>query len=235
MQYEFIQQALFMARPNRFIANVKIGEHTETVHVKNTGRCRELLLPGAEVYLTPANNPGRKTAYDLVAVKKGRNIINMDATAPNEAVKEWLLKGGDGLFSNLEILHPEYTHVLAREPHMKMRADFMGKAGGKPFLLEVKGVTLEKNGVAMFPDAPTERGIRHIAHLMEAHKEGWDTYLFFLLAMENMRLFRPNEKTHPEFAQMLVKAEKEGVHLLAYGSRVSPGTLDVDRPVPIQI
>ena len=202
MRYQNVRAAKFIDRPNRFIAHVELDGKTETVHVKNTGRCRELLVPGCTVYLEKGINPGRKTAYDLIAVEKGSLLINMDAQAPNRVFAEWAAAGG---------FLPDVTAV-------------------RP---EVKGVTLEENGNARFPDAPTERGVRHIRELQRAAESGLDAALFFVIQIKDIRSVTPNDATHPAFGEALREAAAQGVRVLAYDCDVTPDSLSIRKEVPV--
>lgn len=218
MKYANITAAEFIDRPNRFVARVKISEGTETVHVKNTGRCRELLLPGCLVYLTAPGTPGRKTKYDLVAVKKENGLlINMDSQAPNKVVKEWL----DNL--HFDIVIPEYVYG-------KSRIDFYMEDGNKRFLLEVKGCTLEENGIGYFPDAPTERGVRHLRELIKAVSEGYEAVLVFVIQMEGITEVRPNAGIHQAFADAYYDAVSAGVKIIFLECRVTPDALYLKNP-----
>ena len=218
MKYANITAAEFIDRPNRFVARVKISEGTETVHVKNTGRCRELLLPGCLVYLTAPGTPGRKTKYDLVAVKKENGLlINMDSQAPNKVVKEWL----DNL--HFDIVIPEYVYG-------KSRIDFYMEDGNKRFLLEVKGCTLEENGIGYFPDAPTERGVRHLRELIKAVSEGYEAVLVFVIQMEGITAVRPNAGIHQAFADAYYDAVSAGVKIIFLECRVTPDALYLKNP-----
>ena len=191
MKYENIVTGKFIERPNRFIALVEMEGKVEKCHVKNTGRCRELLLPGAAVYLEKSDNPNRKTAYDLIGVKKGELLINMDSQAPNKVVKEWLEE--EIYFKDITLLKPEYRYG-------KSRIDFyLETAEGRRIFIEVKGVTLEEEGIARFPDAPTERGIKHIQELQQAVSEGYEAYILFVIQMKNVFQFEPNDRTHRAF------------------------------------
>ena len=222
MKYNNIKEAVFLERPNRFIANVLLDGQEEVCHVKNTGRCRELLTPGASVFLEKSGNPARKTKYDLVGVKKGELMINMDSQVPNKAVEEWLLK--KELFKDLTLVRPETKYGSSR-------FDFYIEAGGRRIFMEVKGVTLEENGVARFPDAPTLRGIKHIHELMEARKEGYEAYIFFVIQMKGVNSFEPNYRTQPEFGEALKQAAEDGVHILAYDCIVERDSIEIDAAV----
>lgn len=218
MKYENIVKGEFLSRPNRFIAEVLIDGKKETVHVKNTGRCRELLVDGAEVFLFRSSNPSRKTKYDLVAVRKGKKLINMDSQIPNDVVEEWLRKGN--LFSEKAVIKREVTYK-------KSRFDFYIEDGDRKIFLEVKGVTLENEGVAMFPDAPTKRGVKHINELISLRKEGYEAFVLFVIQMEDVNLFKPNDVTHKAFGDTLRKAEKSGVEILAMNCKVTENSIEI--------
>lgn len=223
MRYENIVKGRFIERPNRFVAHVEIDGREEVCHVKNTGRCRELLARGCTVYLDKAKNPDRKTKYDLVAVEKGQRLINMDSYAPNIAAGEFLFKK-----IPKSIIKPEYTYGNSR-------FDFYIEDSGRKILLEVKGVTLEEDGVVMFPDAPTERGLKHVNELMSCTKDGYEAYLLFVIQMDKVKYFTPNYGTHPAFGEALKKASKEGVRLLAYDCTVTPDSMTINKPVRIKL
>ncbi len=215
MQYENITGGIFLDRPNRFTAHVEIGGRTETVHVKNTGRCRELLVPGAEVFLTEPGTPGRKTRYDLVAVRKSNGILfNIDSQAPNKAVKEWL--AGQGF----DRVVPEYAYGHSR-------IDFYMEAGGQRYLMEVKGCTLEIDGTGYFPDAPTERGVKHLYELIRAVKEGYRAIAAFVIQMDGVTKVLPNVATHPEFGTALEEASAAGVRIRMLPCHVEPDRLEI--------
>ena len=224
MKYENIEPGIFHSRPNRFIAKIEIQGKEETVHVKNTGRCRELLQPGACVYVERAGNPERKTKWDLIAVKKGERMINMDSQAPNHLVKEWIEEGN--LFQNVTKIQPEYTHGSSR-------FDLYVEADGQKILIEVKGVTLEEDGRVRFPDAPSDRAVKHVEELAGAVQEGWQTYVFFVIQMKDVRFFTPNRDSHPEFAKALLRASEKGVKILAYDCQVSKDEVHIKDPVPV--
>ena len=219
--YENTLAGTFLSRPNRFIARVEIEGRLETVHVKNTGRCRELLVPGARVILTPGKNPARKTRFDLVAVWKGETLINMDSQAPNTAARELL----ERLFPGFAV-HPEHTWG-------RSRFDFYLGKGERRILLEVKGVTLEQDGLARFPDAPTLRGAKHLEELSRARAEGYESYILFLIQMKGCRAFAPNEGTDPAFAAALRAARDAGVGILCYDCAVTEDSMTPDRSVDI--
>ena len=223
MEYGKMVPGVFLARPNRFIAHVKINGREEICHVKNTGRCRELLPPGAEVWCQESDNPARKTKYDLITVKKGDRLINMDSQAPNTAAREWLLAGGLGEISELR---PETVHGDSR-------FDFSFMKDGKRCFLEVKGVTLENDGVCAFPDAPTERGTKHLRGLARAAEEGFGAYVLFVVQMENVRYLHPNDATDPAFGKTLREAAEAGVKILAMDCRVTPGSMALNKSLPV--
>ena len=223
MQYGCVVPARFLARPNRFIARVRLGEQTVECHVKNTGRCRELLIPGCTVYLEKGTNPNRKTAYDLIAVEKGSSLINMDAQAPNKVFAEWAAAGG--FLPDVTAIRPEYTYGGSR-------LDFCVETEGRLHLVEVKGVTLEENGNALFPDAPTERGVKHIRELQRAAETGLDAILFFVVQIRDIHSVAPNDATHPAFGEALREAAAHGVRVLAYDCDVTPDSLEIRTEVP---
>lgn len=224
MKYERIQVGRFIERPNRFIAYIDIDGAKETVHVKNTGRCAELLKPGATVYVQKSDNPERKTQWDLIGVEKGNRLVNMDSQIPNAVVKEWLEEGN--LFNLPLKIQPETTYS-------KSRFDLYVEAGNRKVFIEVKGVTLEENGVARFPDAPTERGVKHVEELIKALKDGYESYIIFVIQMNGVRYFTPNIDTHPEFAEALRKAKKAGVKILAYDCDVKEDEIRLNSSIPV--
>ena len=223
MQYANMTPGTYLARPNRFIAHVEIGGQTEVVHVKNTGRCRELLPPGAKVWCQKSDNPARKTKYDLITVQKGPRLINMDSQAPNAAAKEWLLGGGLGKVENLR----------SETVHGDSRFDFSFTLEGKQCFLEVKGVTLETDGVCAFPDAPTERGAKHLRGLTEAAREGYGAYVLFVIQMADVKHLHPNDATDPNFAKALREAAGNGVQVLAMDCTVTVDSMTIRKPVPV--
>ena len=230
MKYKNVVSGKFLERPNRFIAYVEIDGKMETVHVKNTGRCRELLVPGSKVYLSLADNPERKTKYDLIAVEKIREnkqnlLINMDSQIVNDVVGEWLTRGL--LFSKEAMIRREVTYG-------KSRFDFYIEDGDRKAFLEVKGVTLEHDGVASFPDAPTERGIKHIHELMKCMQEGYEAYILFVIQMKEMKWFQPNDITHKAFGDALREAAQTGANILAYDCKVSQDCIEIDKPVVVK-
>ena len=225
MKYREICRAVFLARPNRFIAHVELEGRQVVCHVKNTGRCRELLVPGCTVYLEKADNPARKTGYDLVAVEKGELLVNMDAQAPNRVFEEWARAGG--FVPGLILLRPETTWGSSR-------FDFYWEAeGGRRGFVEVKGVTLETEGHALFPDAPTLRGVKHLAELTACRASGLEACLCFVIQMAGMRDFAPNDATHPAFGQALRRAAEAGVGVLAMECGVTPDSLSIQKPVAV--
>ena len=226
MQYKHIIPGRFVERPNRFIAKVETGGSVETVHVKNTGRCKELLTKGARVYLEKSDNPGRSTADDLVAVEKGTRMINMDSQAPNKVVGEWLLT--KELFPGLVSVRPETVYGNSR-------FDFYVETASEKIFIEVKGVTLEEEGVVRFPDAPSDRAVKHVEELIQARRRGYRVFVLFVIQMEDVRYFSPNYDTHREFAEALCKAAEAGVEILAYDCRVTPDSMWINRPVPVKL
>ena len=226
MRYREVVSGRFLSRPNRFIAMVETEDGVHTVHVKNTGRCRELLVPGAAVCLEKGTNPGRKTAYDLIAVWKGERLINMDAQAPNRVFGEWVRAGG--FLRSVTAVKPEYRCGDSR-------LDFCLETPRGPHLVEVKGVTLEENGAARFPDAPTERGVKHIRELRRAAEAGLDATLFFVVQMEGVRSVAPNDETHPAFGEALREAAAHGVGVCAWDCTVTPDSLTIRRQVPVDL
>ena len=215
MKYDNITRAVFLKRPNRFIAEVNIDGHREVVHVKNTGRCKELLIPGCEVWLTAPGTPDRKTKYDLVTVRKDNGILfNIDSQAPNKVVKEWL----DG--QNYDRIVPEYTYGDSR-------IDFYMERGDEHYLMEVKGCTLEVGGIGYFPDAPTERGVKHLHELAAAVNKGYKAMLAFVIQMDGVSEVRPNIETHAEFGIALDEAKSAGVEVLFLKCHVEPDTLEI--------
>lgn len=219
MKYNSIKHGIFISRPNRFIAEVEIDGEIKICHVKNTGRCRELLIPGVRVILEHSESPMRRTQYDLIAVYKGDMLINIDSQAPNKVFGEWIKQSA--FFKNVTIIKPEFTYG-------KSRVDFYIEADGKKILAEIKGVTLEKDGVVLFPDAPTERGVKHVTELIEAKNDGYDTYIFFIIQMKECKYFTPNRETHPEFADALLRAEKSGVGIYALTCDVFEDSLSIN-------
>lgn len=228
MKYKNIHKGIFKSRPNRFIANVEIDGKIEVCHVKNTGRCKELLVTDAAVYLEKSDNPNRKTLYDLIAVEKGDRLINMDSQVPNRAVEEWIKAGG----------------LIGKNPYVKpeskfgdSRFDFYVESvtAERKAYVEVKGCTLECDGAVKFPDAPTLRGIKHINELIKCAQNGFEAYIIFLIQMSNINYFTPNYETHPEFGEALKNANKKGVKILAFDSIVTPDSIILNKPVDIRL
>lgn len=226
MRYTDISEAIFLDRPNRFIAHILVDGREEIAHVKNTGRCRELLVPGCKIFVQHHDDTKRRTRYSLIAVNKGDLLINMDSQAPNKVVEEWLTEKNP--FGKLRLLRPEYTYESSR-------FDFYLETATKKYFVEVKGVTLENNGAVFFPDAPTERGIKHLQELSRAIADGYHAAILFVVQMSGVRFFAPNEITHPEFATALREAQQSGVEILAYECSVTPDSVMLSRKVPIKI
>lgn len=230
MKYKNVIKARFLSRPNRFIAFCEVDGEKETVHVKNTGRCRELLVPDATVYLEVSDNPERKTKFDLIAVEKvterGVLMINMDSQAPNAAAYEWMVSGS--LFGEGATVRREVTYG-------KSRFDLYVEQGERRAFVEVKGVTLEKDGVASFPDAPTERGIKHMNELAASLSDGYEAYILFVVQMKGICSFTPNDETHKAFGDALREARAKGVTVLAYDCAVSPDEMVIDAPIEIKL
>ena len=271
MKYNQVVPGTFLQRPNRFIAHVLINGKEEVCHVKNTGRCRELLIPGCTVYCAVSDNPQRKTKYDLIAVEKiiesqtifanagtpsqkikrspetnSTLLVNMDSQAPNAAVKEWL-RAGASPFGKIDFLKPEYKYGNSRFDFYLECNTETNRKGTAPtpteiatphprkIFLEVKGVTLEDNGIVLFPDAPTERGVKHVRELIRCLEEGFETYVLFVVQMERALYFTPNRKTHPQFADALCEAKNAGVQLLAYTCKVTPDEMKIDKELKISL
>ena len=224
MQYGQVKKGIFLARPNRFIAHVRVDGAETVCHVKNTGRCRELLTPGAAVYLEKGTNPNRKTAYDLIAVEKGGRLINMDAQAPNKVFAEWAPRFDPAAIA----IHSEYRFGQSR-------LDFCLETPRGLHLVEVKGVTLEDGGHTLFPDAPTERGVKHLRELTRAVELGHRATVFFVIQMADVTDFAPNDVTHPAFGAALRQAKASGVNIAAYSCRVTPESMEIDRPVEVKL
>ena len=227
MKYRKMIPAKFLERPNRFIAYVDIAGKRTKVHVKNTGRCKELLQENATVYLEESDKKERSTAYDLVVVDKAGRLINMDSNAPNKVVGEWLEAGG--LYEDVSLIKPEKTYGNSRFDF------YVESASGKKAFLEVKGVTLEEDNVAAFPDAPSERAVKHVEELITAHQEGYEAYLVFVVQMKGVVRVEPNWSTQPAFGEALRRARKEGVKLLSYDCLVEQDSLQIDEAVPVVI
>ena len=225
MEYQRMVPGVFLERPNRFVAHIEIDGTRQVCHVKNTGRCRELLPAGASVWCQESTNPNRKTKYDLIAVQKGQRIINMDSQAPNAAVKEWLQSGGLGMISDLK----------AEVKHGDSRFDFAFTKDGLPCFLEVKGVTLENDGICAFPDAPTQRGAKHIRGLTALAQAGYGAYILFVIQMSGVTYLHPNDVTDPDFGAALREAAANGVNVLAVDCAVTSDSMTIQNFVPIQL
>ncbi len=225
MYYTNMVRGIFRSRPNRFIAHIDIDGKEEVCHVKNTGRCKELLTPGACVWCQEFDSPARKTKYDLIAVQKGYRLINMDSQAPNAAAKSWLLGGGLG----------QITDLRAEVFHGDSRFDFSFEKDGKTCFLEVKGVTLETGGVCAFPDAPTARGVKHLKGLTQAVNNGYGSYVLFVIQMENVSYLHPNDATDPAFGKALREAAAAGVQVLAMDCRITPDSMIISKPVAVRL
>ena len=225
MHYPNMVPGTFLSRPNRFIAHVEIGGKKEVVHVKNTGRCRELLPKGAQVWCQRSDNPNRKTKYDLITVRKGDRLINMDSQAPNIAAGEWLKSGGLGNVENLK----------AESKHGDSRFDFSFTLNGQQCFLEVKGVTLENDGACAFPDAPTERGAKHLRGLTQAAKDGYGAYVLFVIQMSDVKYLHPNDATDPDFGTALREAAANGVQILAMDCAVTEDSMEIRLPVLVKL
>lgn len=226
MKYENVCEARFISRPNRFIARVMLNGEELTVHVKNTGRCRELLTENARVILEKSSNPNRKTQYDLIAVYKGDTLVNMDSQSPNRAVGEWLRAGG--FLENPTLVKPESTFG-------KSRLDFYLETENEKAYIEVKGVTLEDNGIARFPDAPTERGKKHLSELINAKSQGYRAAVVFVIQMKGCHLFEPNYVTDKPFAEELKRAYENGVEIIAVDCRVQPDGMTIDKKIEVRL
>lgn len=226
MTYANILPGVFLCRPNRFIAHVEIDGRTEICHVKNTGRCQELLLPGARVYVQRATNPARKTKYDLISVYKGDTLVNIDSAAPNSVFREWAQAGG--YWGKDLLIKPESRWGASR-------FDFYMEAGPKRIYVEVKGVTLEEKGIACFPDAPTERGVKHLRELISRREAGYDAAIVFVIQMKGVHSFRPNDRMHPAFGLALREAAALGVEVLALDCRVTSDGLWADSFIPVDL
>ena len=250
MKYGRVKQGVFLERPNRFVARVEIQGTVETVHVKNTGRCGELLLPGAAVYLEDHGDAmgSRKTRYDLIAVEKripaepGKKektlLINMDSQAPNKVVAEALRSGGillPGFPGEIGLLKPESVFGGSRFDFYLESQVAEGQVPSGKAYIEVKGVTLEEDGVARFPDAPTERGVKHIGELCRVKEQGMEAYLIFVVQMKSVTRVEPNDRTHRAFGDALRRAAEAGVHVLAWDCIVEPDSLTVDQRIPVQL
>ena len=231
MNYKKIVEATFIERPNRFIAYCQINETIEKVHVKNTGRCRELLIPNCTVYLEESDNPSRKTKYSLIAVQKGNRLINMDSQVPNKVVYEALINKTivlPGLDEEITFIKPEKTYGNSR-------FDIYLETENKKAFIEVKGVTLEEDDIVLFPDAKTERGVKHIKELIETKKDGYHSYVVFVVQMKDVKYFTPNIKMHKELGDTLIEAQNSGVNILAYDCEVTPNSIEIKDEVNVKL
>lgn len=225
MKYSNVVEGVFVARINRFVAEVVIDEQKTLCHVKNTGRLKELFVPGNRVFLEKTSNQKRKYPYDLIAVYRGNVLFNVDSQCPNKLFAEWVQRGN--LFSHVKEWKPE-------KYFQNSRIDFYIEADDKKIWIEVKGVTLESNGVLLFPDAPTERGVKHLKELSDAVEQGYDAYVVFVAKTEAGVVFSPNKKTHPAFAEELKKAKENGVKVICLGCDVTPDYIDIKREIPVK-
>jgi len=225
MQYQNMRQGIFRSRPNRFIAHVEIGGQEEICHVKNTGRCKELLVPGCRVYCQEFDSSTRKTKFDLIAVEKNGRLINMDSQAPNKAAGQWLKAGCLGALEDLR----------AEVRHGGSRFDFAFTKDGRPCFLEVKGVTLEDGGICAFPDAPTQRGTKHLKELTQAAKAGFGAYVLFVIQMSDVEYLHPNDATDPAFGKALREAAETGVQILAMDCTVTEDSMALNKPVAVRL
>ena len=223
MQYGNMIQGTFVSRPNRFVARVLVDGEEVVCHVKNTGRCRELLIPGTRVWLKREENPARKTPYSLITVEKEGRLVNLDSQAPNKAAFEWVAR----------TMKPEL--LLREKTYGNSRFDLYFEYNGKRCFMEVKGVTLEENGVALFPDAPTGRGVKHIYELADSVKSGYEAYLLFVIQMKGVHEFRPNDRTQPEFGEALRMARAAGVKILAVDCAVTEHSMEIDEKIAIEL
>jgi len=226
MKYNNIKEARFLSRPNRFIAYIEIDGEPEICHVKNTGRCRELLIRDAKVFVQEVIAANRKTKYDLIGVYKGDRLINIDSQIPNKVFNEWVISSK--LFHNLKLIRPECKFQSSR-------FDFYIETDTRKIFVEVKGVTLEENGVVLFPDAPTQRGIKHINDLCQCMNEGFEAYLVFIIQMQEVLYFTPNKATHQAFGEALIKAEKHGVKILALDCKVAADSITARNFVQVRL
>lgn len=224
MKYNNIVNGTFVDRPNRFIANCEVDGEVRTCHVKNTGRCRELLVKGATVYLQKSDNPNRKTLYDLIAVQKGNRLINMDSQVVNAVCIEYLPQ----MFKDIVLVKPECKYGNSRfDIYLETKTD--------KIFVECKGVTLENNGIVLFPDAPTERGTKHINELIKAVSEGYKAYLIFVVQTNNVKYFTPNKETDPNFADALKEAKEKGVNIKAFTSKITPDSIMIEEEIEVKI
>jgi sugar fermentation stimulation protein A len=231
MRYPAPAEGIFISRPNRFLAKVQIAGEEVLCHVKNTGRCRELLRPGARLILQHHDNPRRRTAYSVIGVYKGDVLVNMDSQAPNQVAYEWALAGADGLFGEVVSVKREQTYGNSR---FDLYLECIGETGAASrIFMEVKGVTLEEDGVARFPDAPTERGLKHVEELVSCGKEGYGACLLFVVQMKGVVRLEPNWQTHRAFGEALLRAKSAGVRILAYDCLVTTDSLTLCKSLPV--
>ena len=226
IHYENMHKGSFRSRPNRFLAHVVIDGQEEVCHVKNTGRCRELLLPGAEVWCQHHDDPNRKTQWSLITVRKGNRLVNMDSQVPNKLAYDYVKNGGLGFVPTL---------VKAEKTYGQSRFDLYYEAGERRGFVEVKGVTLEDNGVARFPDAPTERGKKHLLELQQAVEDGYEAWVLFVLAMPEMVRFEPNWPRDPQFSEALCHVSQNGVQVRAVECTVTEDTIEVTKEIPVKL
>ena len=226
MKYKNIVKGTFISRPNRFLVNVEVDGTVEVCHVKNTGRCKELLIPGAQLYLQYVDSSARKTKYDVIGVKKKDCLVNMDSQIPNKVVYEWIKKGN--LFSKEAMVRPE-------KKFGNSRFDLYVEDGDRKAFIEIKGVTLEVDGVARFPDAPTERGVKHIRELCDCVKQGYEGYILFVIQMKGVTRLEPNWETHKAFGEALAEARQQGVQILAYDCMVTENSIELEQSIPFYL
>lgn len=231
MYYGEVKEAIFKERPNRFIAYCEVEGSLEKVHVKNTGRCKELLVPGVKVYLQVHDNPKRKTKYSLITVQKGDRLVNIDSQAPNTVVEE-ALKAGSIKLPNMEM---PLINIKREKTYGNSRFDFYMQSQNEEAYMEIKGATLEEEDYVKFPDAKTERGTKHVEELIKAVEEGYKAYILFVIQMENIRYFTPHVARDPKFAKALYEASQKGVTILAYECKVTENTLHITKEVPVYI
>lgn len=226
MKYNNIKKAKFINRSNRFIANIEVDGKVEVCHVKNTGRCKELLIENVDIFVQEFDNSNRKTKYDLISVYKGDRLVNIDSQVPNKAFHEWLKKGL--LFNDIKLIKPEYKYNNSR-------FDFYVEIEHKKILMEVKGVTLEEDGIVLFPDAPTERGLKHINELIDCLEEGYEAYVVFIIQMKGVLYFTPNYNTHKAFGETLKKAREKGVNIIALDCKITEDSIEVENLIDIKL
>ncbi len=226
MKYENIKKAKFLSRPNRFIANIELEGEIHTAHVKNTGRCRELLVPGAEIYVREFDSDTRKTKFDVITVKKGERLINMDSQVPNHVFREWVESGK--FTDGVTLIRPETFYGDSR-------FDFYIEAGDRKIFVEVKGVTLEENGIVRFPDAPTERGVKHLRELIRAKDDGYEAHVVFIVQMDGVSHLEPNDATHPAFGAVLREAAQKGVSVTALCCRITPDSIEATGEIDVKL